>query len=241
MLKFKQITVEEILPNILISSEAIFDMQKNFNNKDMNSLSLMNSYNQEKNLLIFNRIAPNNYNDYDHYENNLILNAQGNKHDSNNFKEKVSRSYQEIVEKFYSRVSQLENSMESNGQPFIKNILFFQKEIRNIITGKLICVFPNVNFEFTQINKLSISSTNISKALMSKKSESNVNINSEELQHGFIYKGVEKDVRVNLQINPLNDNSITFGIWINLTDEVKLFLIFFKSYYFIYSKAKLML
>ena len=218
ILKFKQITIEDILPSILITSEAIFDMQKYFVNKDMNTLSLINSYNQEKKLFIFNRITQNKINDYDYYECNLILNSQKNKNDSNNFKEKISRNYQEIIKKFYGRVSQIENSMDNNNQPFIKNILFFQKEIRNIITGKLICIFPNINFEFTQINKLSISSTNISKTLMTKSSENN--INPQDLQHGFIYKGVEKDVRVNLQINPLNDNSIAFGIWINLTDEV---------------------
>lgn len=218
ILKFKQITIEDILPSILITSEAIFDMQKYFVNKDMNTLSLINSYNQEKKLFIFNRITQNKINDYDYYESNLILNSQKNKNDSNNFKEKISRNYQEIIKKFYGRVSQIENSMDNNNQPFIKNILFFQKEIRNIITGKLICIFPNINFEFTQINKLSISSTNISKTLMTKSSENN--INPQDLQHGFIYKGVEKDVRVNLQINPLNDNSIAFGIWINLTDEV---------------------
>jgi len=218
ILKFKQITIEDILPSILITSEAIFDMQKYFVNKDMNTLSLINSYNQEKNLFIFNRITQNKINDYDYYESNLILNSQKNKNDSNNFKEKISRNYQEIIKKFYGRVSQIENSMDNNNQPFIKNILFFQKEIRNIITGKLICIFPNINFEFTQINKLSISSTNISKTLMTKSSQNN--INPQDLQHGFIYKGIDKDVRVNLQINPLNDNSIVFGIWINLTDEV---------------------
>ena len=64
---------------------------------------------------------------------------------------------------------------------------------------------------------------------MSKKSEtnpstpSNSNLSVQDLQHGFIYKGVEKDVRVNLQINPLNDNSVAFGIWINLTDEVSIY------------------
>jgi hypothetical protein len=186
---------------------SLNDIKEQLPNAQVKTFRLIKLFNTEKNLTIYDGFSQETYGD-----DNTILNSFGNKNDSNNFKETLSKHYQQIIESIYRKVNFEADSINS--------FLFFQRELKNVIIAKIVCIFPNVNLVFRNINKISVSQNDLSSAMMGKKEDLiNEDIKINNLDCGYIYKGIHKKERIELNFDVLKERT-AIGIWIYLIEEV---------------------
>ena len=160
--------------------------------------------------------------------NNLLINPISYI-DNNKHRKELIKLFMSI----YYRIKSLKMELGKSKENYIFNYLVIKSKILNnnnnqpLIYGKLYSIFPNINFQLHEINKLSLSSKfKLNKLLISKK---HINIQNEkgiQLTNGFITMSNEK------RIITLTDDTnkkelqesqslkqIIFGIWLSLKFE----------------------
>ena len=157
--------------------------------------------------------------------NNLLINPiaylDNNKH---------RKELMKLIASIYPRLKSLRNELGKSKENYIFNYLVIKSKLINqkiLIYGKLYSIFPNINFQLREIQKLSLSSKfKLNKLLISKR---HTNIENEKgvlLTNGFITMSSEK------RIITLTDDTnkkelqesqslkqIIFGIWLSLKNE----------------------
>ena len=199
----------------------------------------------------------NNYNIIEQYNminqeenplNNLLMNPiaylDNNKH---------RKELMKLISSIYPRLKSLKNELGKSKENYIFNYLVFKSKMINkkqIIYGKIYSIFPNINFQLREIQKLSLSSKfKLNKLLISKR---HTNIENEKgvlLTNGFITMSSEK------RIITLTDDTnkkelqesqslkqIIFGIWLSLKQEEvsnyeNIEILIYKHRHFIYRKC----
>ena len=160
--------------------------------------------------------------------NNLLINPISYMDNNKHRKELIK-----LISSIYYRIKSLKIELAKSKENYIFNYLVIKSKIINnnknqpFIYGKLYSIFPNINFQLHEINKLSLSSKfKLNKLLISKK---HINIQNEkgiQLTNGFITMSNEK------RIITLTDDTnkkelqesqslkqIIFGIWLSLKYE----------------------
>ena len=161
--------------------------------------------------------------------NNLLINPISYI-DNNKHRKELIKLFMSI----YYRIKSLKIELGKSKENYIFNYLVIKSKLINnnknsqpLIYGKLYSIFPNINFQLHEINKLSLSSKfKLNKLLISKK---HINIQNEkgiQLTNGFITMSNEK------RIITLTDDTnkkelqesqslkqIIFGIWLSLKYE----------------------
>ena len=184
----------------------------NMNNNINNLIEKYTVINQEENQL-----------------NNLLINPISYIDNSKHRKELIK-----LIGSIYYRIKSLKIELGKSKENYIFNYLVIKSKLINnnnknppFIYGKLYSIFPNINFQLHEINKLSLSSKfKLNKLLISKH---HVNIQNEkgiQLTNGFITMSNEK------RIITLTDDTnkkelqesqslkqIIFGIWLSLKYE----------------------
>ena len=180
--------------------------------------------------------------------NNLLMNPiaylDNNKH---------RKELMKLISSIYPRLKSLKNELGKSKENYIFNYLVFKSKMINkkqIIYGKIYSIFPNINFQLREIQKLSLSSKfKLNKLLISKR---HTNIENEKgvlLTNGFITMSSEK------RIITLTDDTnkkelqesqslkqIIFGIWLSLKQEEvsnyeNIEILIYKHRHFIYRKC----
>ena len=158
--------------------------------------------------------------------NNLLINPisylDNNKHRKDLIK---------LISSIYYRIKSLKIELGKSKENYIFNYLVLKSKLMNsnrpYIYGKLYSIFPNINFQLNEINKLSLSSRfKLNKLLISKHHTNIQNEKGEQLTNGFITMSNEK------RIITLTDDTnkkelqesqslkqIIFGIWLSLKFE----------------------
>jgi len=158
--------------------------------------------------------------------NNLLINPisylDNNKHRKDLIK---------LISSIYYRIKSLKFELGKSKENYIFNYLVIKSKLMNnnrpYIYGKLYSIFPNINFQLNEINKLSLSSRfKLNKLLISKHHTNIQNEKGEQLTNGFITMSNEK------RIITLTDDTnkkelqesqslkqIIFGIWLSLKFE----------------------
>ena len=158
--------------------------------------------------------------------NNLLINPisylDSNKHRKDLIK---------LISSIYYRIKSLKFELGKSKENYIFNYLVIKSKLMNnnrpYIYGKLYSIFPNINFQLNEINKLSLSSRfKLNKLLISKHHTNIQNEKGEQLTNGFITMSNEK------RIITLTDDTnkkelqesqslkqIIFGIWLSLKFE----------------------
>ena len=184
------------------------DIVINNSNNLYNIIEQYNMINQEENQM-----------------NNLLINPiayfDNNKH---------RKELMKLISSIYPRLKSLKNELGKSRENYIFNYLVIKSKLINqkiLIYGKLYSIFPNINFQLREIQKLSLSSKfKLNKLLISKR---HTNIENEKgvlLTNGFITMSSEK------RIITLTDDTnkkelqesqslkqIIFGIWLSLKNE----------------------
>ena len=184
------------------------DIVINNSNNLYNIIEQYNMINQEENQM-----------------NNLLINPiayfDNNKH---------RKELMKLISSIYPRLKSLKNELGKSKENYIFNYLVIKSKLINqkiLIYGKLYSIFPNINFQLREIQKLSLSSKfKLNKLLISKR---HTNIENEKgvlLTNGFITMSSEK------RIITLTDDTnkkelqesqslkqIIFGIWLSLKNE----------------------
>ena len=184
--------------------------------------------------------------------NNLLINPISYLDNNKHRKELIK-----LISSIYYRIKSLKIELGKSKENYIFNYLVIKSKIVNnnknsqrFIYGKLYSVFPNINFQLHEINKLSLSSKfKLNKLLISKK---HINIQNEkgiQLTNGFITMSNEK------RIITLTDDTnkkelqesqslkqIIFGIWLSLkyedaTTYENIEIVLNKHKHFIYRKC----
>ena len=160
--------------------------------------------------------------------NNLLINPISYIDNNKHRKELIK-----LISSIYYRIKSLKMELGKSKENYIFNYLVIKSKVINnnksqpFIYGKLYSIFPNINFQLHEINKLSLSSKfKLNKLLISKK---HINIQNEkgiQLTNGFITMSNEK------RIITLTDDTnkkelqesqslkqIIFGIWLSLKYE----------------------
>ena len=160
----------------------------------------------------------------------LIINKNNKR---NHFNELIDVAYNKLkIKKNYNNKNNNihNNDLDNN---FYHEIFYFYKNNKtNNLATKIYTIFPNVNFEFTQIKNLSFSNTNLNKYLINSKfklpeMENNNEINKNEYNTGFFTMSqnhrliaLKDDIKECGDISKSQSlKEIIFGIWINLKDE----------------------
>ena len=158
----------------------------------------------------------------------LIIN-KNNKRD--HFNELIDVAYNKLkIKKNYNNKNSNNNELDNS---FYHEIFYFYKNNKtNNLATKIYTIFPNVNFEFTQIKNLSFSNTNLNKYLINSKfklpeMENNNEFNKNEYNSGFFTMSqnhrliaLKDDIKECGDISKSQSlKEIIFGIWINLKDE----------------------
>ena len=159
----------------------------------------------------------------------LIINKNNKR---NHFNELIDVAYNKLkIKKNYNNKNNNihNNDLDNN---FYHDIFYFYKNNKtNNLATKIYTIFPNVNFEFTQIKNLSFSNTNLNKYLINPKfklpeMEKNIE-NKNEYNSGFFTMSqnhrliaLKDDIKECGDISKSQSlKEIIFGIWINLKDE----------------------
>jgi len=160
----------------------------------------------------------------------LIINKNNKR---NHFNELLEVAYNKlnINKKYNNKNNYIINNNINN---FYHEIFYFykKKETNNLAT-KIYTIFPNINFEFRQIPRLSFSNTNLNKFLINSKfklpdiESERKEYNKNELKSGFFTMSQNhRLIALKDDINEYGDISksqslkeIIFGIWINLNNE----------------------
>jgi len=161
--------------------------------------------------------------------NNLLINPIAYIDNNKHRKELIK-----LISSIYYRIKSLKIELGKSKENYIFNYLVIKSKLINnnknappFIYGKLYSIFPNINFQLHEINKLSLSSKfKLNKLLISKR---HINIQNEkgiQLTNGFITMSNEK------RIITLTDDTnkkelqesqslkqIIFGIWLSLKYE----------------------
>ena len=161
--------------------------------------------------------------------NNLLINPISYIDNNKHRKELIK-----LISSIYYRIKSLKIELGKSKENYIFNYLVMKSKIINnnknsqpFIYGKLYSIFPNINFQLHEINKLSLSSKfKLNKLLISKKHINIQNENGIQLTNGFITMSNEK------RIITLTDDTnkkelqesqslkqIIFGIWLSLKYE----------------------
>ena len=203
----------------------------NINNNNFDIIEQYSMINQEENQM-----------------NNLLINPVAYL-DNNKHKKELIK----LISSIYPRLKSLKNELGKSKENFIFNYLVIKSKLinqKNFVYGKLYSIFPNINFQLREIQKLSLSSKfKLNKLLISKR---HTNIENEKgvlLKNGFITMSSEK------RIITLTDDTnkkelqesqslkqIIFGIWLSLKQEEvtnypNLETLIYKNRYFIYRKC----
>ena len=203
----------------------------NINNNNFDIIENYSMINQEENQM-----------------NNLLINPiaylDNNKH---------RKELMKLISSIYPRLKSLKNELGKSKENYIFNYLVIKSKLINqksFIYGKLYSIFPNINFQLREIQKLSLSSKfKLNKLLISKR---HTNIENEKgvlLKNGFITMSSEK------RIITLTDDTnkkelqesqslkqIIFGIWLSLKQEEvtnypNIETLIYKHRHFIYRKC----
>ena len=203
----------------------------NINNNNFDIIEQYSMINQEENQM-----------------NNLLINPVAYL-DNNKHKKELIK----LISSIYPRLKSLKNELGKSKENFIFNYLVIKSKLinqKNFVYGKLYSIFPNINFQLREIQKLSLSSKfKLNKLLISKR---HTNIENEKgvlLKNGFITMSSEK------RIITLTDDTnkkelqesqslkqIIFGIWLSLKQEEvtnypNIETLIYKNRYFIYRKC----
>ena len=204
---------------------------ENMNNNNFDIIEQYSMINQEENQM-----------------NNLLINPVAYS-DNNKHKKELIK----LISSIYPRLKSLKNELGKSKENFIFNYLVIKSKLinqKNFVYGKLYSIFPNINFQLKEIQKLSLSSKfKLNKLLISKRHTNIENEKGEILKNGFITMSSEK------RIITLTDDTnkkelqesqslkqIIFGIWLSLKEEEvtyypNLETLIYKHRYFIYRKC----
>ena len=160
----------------------------------------------------------------------LIINKNNKR---NKFNELLEVAYNKLkINKTYKNKDNINNNEYEN--KFYHEIFYFYKNNNtNNLCTKIYTIFPNVNFEFTQIKNISFSNTNLNKYLISPKfklpemNDNNNDKNKNEYDSGFFTMSqnhrliaLKDDLKECQYINKSQSlKEIIVGIWINLNKE----------------------
>ena len=156
----------------------------------------------------------------------LIINKNNKR---NHFNELIDVAYNKLkIKKNYNN----KNNNDSDNNFYHEIFYFYKNNKTNNLATKIYTIFPNVNFEFTQIKNLSFSNTNLNKYLINSKfklpgMENNNENNKNNYNSGFFTMSqnhrliaLKDDIKECGDINKSQSlKEIIFGIWINLKDE----------------------
>ena len=151
-------------------------------------------------------------------------------------KNNKKNNFNELFEVAYNKFKK--TSEVKNYEFYHQIFYFYRKNKSNNLAAKIYTIFPNVNFEFTQIKNLSFSNTNLNKYLISSKYQNQkqeiendklnkLNINEDNFLSGFFTMSqnhrliaLKDDIKDCGGVNKSQSlREIIFGIWINLKEE----------------------
>ena len=248
------IKISSLFPLIIPSQGFCLCLYNYMNNKQFKELICR----VENDLIINNEnINNNNYDIIEQYNminqeenqmNNLLINPIAYLDNNKHRKELIK-----LLSSIYPRLKSLKNELGKSKENYVFNYLVIKSKLinqQNLIYGKLYSIFPNINFQLREIQKLSLSSKfKLNKLLISKR---HTNIENEKgvlLKNGFITMSSEK------RIITLTDDTnkkelqesqslkqIIFGIWLSLKQEEvtnypNIQSLIYKHRYFIYRKC----
>ena len=202
-------------------------------NNDNNIYEKFNMINQEENQM-----------------NNLLINPISYMDNNKHRKELIK-----LLSSIYYRLKSLKMELGKSKENYIFNYLVIKSKIINrnnqpFIYGKLYSIFPNINFQLHEIQKLSLSSKfKLNKLLISKRHTNIENEKGEQLKNGFITMSNEKRIITLTDDTNKKDlqesqslKQIIFGIWLSLKEEEvsnysNLESLIYKHRHFIYRKC----
>ena len=228
--KLINIKISSLFPSIEPTQGFCLCIYNYMNNKQFKELIckveneiIVNKINDKINTLIEKYTV---INQEENQLNNLLINPISYMDNNKHRKELIK-----LISSIYYRIKSLKIELGKSKENYIFNYLVIKSKIINnnqpSIYGKLYSIFPNINFQLHEINKLSLSSKfKLNKLLISKH---HINIQNEkgmQLTNGFITMSNEK------RIITLTDDTnkkelqesqslkqIIFGIWLSLKFE----------------------
>ena len=148
-------------------------------------------------------------------------------------KEKQREKFMQLIEASYR---ELKNYNSFNYKNLYHLLFYFSrketlnqnKKLNKNLISKIYIIFPNINFELTQIKNLSFNNTDLNKYLVSRNNNNLIEIKNDlEYKNGFLTMSenhrliaLKDDRKEKGGIkNSSNLKQIIFGIWINLKEE----------------------
>ena len=147
-------------------------------------------------------------------------------------REKRKEQFLQLVDVVYGKLKDFPSTINSD---FLHSIYYFSREenlnenkkTNNNLISKIYSIFPNINFELTQIKNLSFSNTNLNKYLVSRNNSLNEINDYSNYKSGFFT--MSQNHRLIALKDDINDyggvkksenlKQIIFGIWLNFKEE----------------------
>ena len=147
-------------------------------------------------------------------------------------REKRKEQFLQLIDVIYDKLKYFPSKNNTN---FLHSIYYFSREeslkennkTSNNLISKIYSIFPNINFELTQIKNLSFSNTNLNKYLVSRNNSLNeINEYSNYKSGFFTMSQNHRLIALHDDINEYegiknseNLKQIIFGIWLNFKEE----------------------
>ncbi len=147
-------------------------------------------------------------------------------------REKRKEQFLQLIDVIYDKLKYFPSKNNTN---FLHSIYYFSREeslkennkTSNNLISKIYSIFPNINFELTQIKNLSFSNTNLNKYLVSRNNSLNEINEYSNYKSGFFT--MSQNHRLIALHDDINDyggvknsenlKQIIFGIWLNFKEE----------------------